>query len=820
MQVELDDSLPKLICLKCVNKAHNSYKFQLQCNKSQTLLDTYIAELEEISYEISKQNILLPSKQIDSQEIVIKNKENVADLQVMASTGDIFSNKDTYAESKSIKITDILASTETENNQSTEDNIMTSKVISKNEIIQKQDLQNTYKNVENTKNEMTEIRNIDTEDHFSDDFNSESDILSLTGEDILSTDDILKSLDLMSNVDNQEDLDIDEDEDCEDLKSCIPLGDETVDQLIKDNLQVDNLDLLTPKMESFNFNLVDEEIDNALDKSDIHQGNEISQLTQPNTEHVSVKHASKGSIESQHYYEKTSPQCQHSSEKPSQFKSVIEDQKIIFEHTSTTKSSNELLSNKTMSSVVPECKSISFTQQDKVSKNDSTSLTNFLKETLVEPVTINSVCNESKTDLDISKCSESILIKPISAVTSVKSPILHVDSTISYNKPLTTHSKYDYQSIKSESKSEIISIQNISNKPESLSLLKNDSNVEAPLVNQPEIISSSYISNTEIKECLSNETKTGISFKISSKDQIILPNSLTKPVAEFKVDSNELKKANNQPKTVPISFKIPSTKTILAKNSNAEPKTVSLALQNSTNKLTVVPITFKSNKLVVNTTSCPSTKSTFKHPLNDSRGSTLNNIIINKPNVETVPLKASTNTVQTELIPIKCSIGNKFQVETILSKVPTKTNTVESILLKTPSNIKATIGTISIKRPSIHSNIESNAFKRPSIQQITFKHPSIISHQLKHQTTKVSSHQQSEKSVQPTQLNNKLIQPPQPFRRLKTFSIKPREPPNMDYYKKEKEDNTVVSILFSYKSNDSTKKLNGILKNKFGSIYV
>lgn len=73
-------------------------------------------------------------------------------------------------------------------------------------------------------------------------------------------------MDLISNGDNQEDLD---EEDCDDLKSCIPLGDETVDQLIKDNLQVDNLDLITPKMEHFNFSLENLHTKNKLTLNDL-----------------------------------------------------------------------------------------------------------------------------------------------------------------------------------------------------------------------------------------------------------------------------------------------------------------------------------------------------------------------------------------------------------------------------------------------------------------------------------------------------------------------------------------------------------------------
>nr|XP_023019591.1 zinc finger protein 121-like [Leptinotarsa decemlineata] len=74
-------------------------------------------------------------------------------------------------------------------------------------------------------------------------FLPESDLLS--SELVFINDEIMKN-------DGTEDPGED---DCDDLRNCIPLGEDTVDQLIKDNLQVDNLELISPKMRSFNLDL-------------------------------------------------------------------------------------------------------------------------------------------------------------------------------------------------------------------------------------------------------------------------------------------------------------------------------------------------------------------------------------------------------------------------------------------------------------------------------------------------------------------------------------------------------------------------------------
>ncbi|KAJ8951483.1 hypothetical protein NQ318_000177 [Aromia moschata] len=151
IKVETDDGLPSMICTKCIDKAHSSYKFQQQCNRSQALLDAYIEQIKELvkDEEISEQ---LGLEKYDLKTDMIENRED-------ANEDDLLSTK--YA------------------------------------LINDVDLHKSA--------------NDDTKSICNDD--------------------------------------------CDDLKNCLPLGEDTVDLLIKDNLQVDNLELISPKLRSFNFSL-------------------------------------------------------------------------------------------------------------------------------------------------------------------------------------------------------------------------------------------------------------------------------------------------------------------------------------------------------------------------------------------------------------------------------------------------------------------------------------------------------------------------------------------------------------------------------------
>ncbi|CAG9822621.1 unnamed protein product [Phaedon cochleariae] len=142
IKVYPDESLPTMVCTECIEKAHSAYKFQQQCNKSQSLLDSYkgqINELKEAAVSISqamKDNISLD---IDEELTKMSNEDDVTGLNSVTNN-------------------------------------------------------------------------------------------------------------------------IDDEHDCDDLKSCLPLGEDTIDELIKDNLQVENLEMISPKIAAFTLELSDEKI--------------------------------------------------------------------------------------------------------------------------------------------------------------------------------------------------------------------------------------------------------------------------------------------------------------------------------------------------------------------------------------------------------------------------------------------------------------------------------------------------------------------------------------------------------------------------------
>lgn len=157
-KVQSDDGLPSMICTKCIDKAHSSYKFQQQCNKSQILLEAYV---EHINKELAQ----------------VKN--------VSAISSDTKESGKKY----------------------------------------------------NLKTEVVET--------------SDSELppeLVLINENDLIKDEVGET-------------------ECDSLKNCIPLGEDTVDQLIKDNLQIDNLELISPKIRSFSLNLKNEENSSNKEKS-------------------------------------------------------------------------------------------------------------------------------------------------------------------------------------------------------------------------------------------------------------------------------------------------------------------------------------------------------------------------------------------------------------------------------------------------------------------------------------------------------------------------------------------------------------------------
>lgn len=140
-----------MICTKCIDKAHSSYKFQLQCNKSQVLLEAYV---EHINKELAQ----------------VEDVPNISSETI--ETDQKFNLKTEVVETSDSELPPELV------------------LINENDLI---------------KNEVGE-------------------------------------------------------NECDSLKNCIPLGEDTVDQLIKDNLQVDNLELISPKIRSFSLNLKNEDV--------------------------------------------------------------------------------------------------------------------------------------------------------------------------------------------------------------------------------------------------------------------------------------------------------------------------------------------------------------------------------------------------------------------------------------------------------------------------------------------------------------------------------------------------------------------------------
>lgn len=162
-----------MICTKCIDKAHSSFKFQKLCNTSQSLLEAYIDRLKELEPD----DLPTIDADIKLNDKPVKNEpKSESNLEFAEPSGDILP----------------------------------------------------------------------------------PELDSLNKEDLIKND---------SPTEPLEDTN-----DCESLKSCLPLGEETIDQLIKDNLQ-DNLDLISPKMQSFhlNFRCSDEE---ELEISDINKFNE------------------------------------------------------------------------------------------------------------------------------------------------------------------------------------------------------------------------------------------------------------------------------------------------------------------------------------------------------------------------------------------------------------------------------------------------------------------------------------------------------------------------------------------------------------------
>lgn len=164
-----------MICTRCINSAHIAYKFQQQCNTSQTILESYLEQI--------KINTL------DSKSIAIsKNLPENTVGNIKVDTGKIKSN-----------------------------------------------------------NEIQYSSSPDT------DLILDSEELLAEGLEYIANDCLMNEEQKDADQRLLVDTEIKDSEDCDDLKNCIPLGEDTVDQLI-DDFKVENLELISPKMD-FNLNI-------------------------------------------------------------------------------------------------------------------------------------------------------------------------------------------------------------------------------------------------------------------------------------------------------------------------------------------------------------------------------------------------------------------------------------------------------------------------------------------------------------------------------------------------------------------------------------
>lgn len=717
MQIEPEDCLPKLICPKCINKAHTSYKFQLQCTRSQSLLKAYIVQLNKSNTNKSLDSLSQTTSPLTSRYIKgapkIKKEEN---------SNKIFKEK--HCTSCKFECNKITADTLEDKAENRENN--------------KRDIQHPYsKHINNgNKNSNLERKNIQLENDFNDN-NSESDILSLTGEDFLSTEDILKSLDLISNEGNHEDLDLDEDEDCDDLKSCIPLGDETVDQLIKDNLQVDNLDSLNPKLESFNFNL---------------SGKEAADLT-------SIK-------------------CK------------IE------------KSSDEIIHLKLLKS---ECTELDHCNNKfKHNLENSLDAAANLKYTNKQPTLLNDDKIESTK---FNKSLTKVEIQPISYQTTNKKSNIEFISV----KTPTKSSKFGIAAFKLpiKTKFENLPSQNKTN------LCKTEY-VSQPLKNGVEF--SNFKSPTVIQSSL-NETLNEDKSKSSTVKN---PSAIIKTSCDTqKVGQITLKRILNERKTsVSTNGVISYNKPFLSPDRKEQCASILFTCSDDKNNLkannnfindsklkseifTMASVKQSTNPVVSKQLPKPKESFFFKHSpddfkvelsspcstndISDAQETTFE-VITNECKIPTESVKNLNSEHDIKLASCK-DLAQK--AEHFFENSNEESIKDENRLKKSPQNVS---NGISLIYSSNVSRIKSALLKCSKNEHSLYKSSNV---QPKYSISKNSEIERPLGKFVPLNDTFKPIHPSESFQQIKTFSIKPREPPNMDYYKKIQEDNTIVSFFFN-----------------------
>lgn len=712
------DNLPKLICSKCKDKAHISYQFQLQCIRSQSFLNDHIAQLSKYTSGKITENFVQDCSSYETKEI---NKEQLLKSNENERCNKIF---------KETKISKTVG----------EINIKPIGIESNN---YGHNWENSFNRNRGTSFESSVIKNCNVQDTFNDDFNSESDE-SLIGEDILSTEDILKSLDLISNIGNQEDLG--EDEDCDDLKSCILLGDETVDQLIKDNLQVDNLDSLPPKMESFILAETDtNSTNNTSSKHQIDKACFLQDATSPSKPEK---------------VERYTKYCE------SYFKQM--DKQTIFTPTCIDTVQSDKLQQ-------PVCKPNIVPIPQKTS-DDTTKLTllkNPQNATLKTSREYNDKCNLKSSSLNEYKFSSKNASNKL--VGSFECQVSTTNIVNLHGNLINTSSgkKMDFQK-----PVEQVLCADLPNKP------KSDSKLKLILLQNP--INKPKIKPNLILK-LPDKSENEASFKRCDTEIAHNSNSTT-----FSSNGTNLQKSG------PALVKIKSNEAIIVKCPNDKMKDELSNNNNNNNKLKVGILENLTKKFNVGQGLLPFTDKNHTIPTNKLNEEVSYSI----PTEEIKPGLTSFKFCNVEQRKIKVDPEQINLLSNPSFKIKIENTSVEDTFKESNSSNQllneSQVHSVPFETESNELKVEFTPFKYPTLQNIPFKHPNIITFKSKYQA-------KNNIIKKPGELCSMQISGKTPthflqsFPKIKTFSIKPREPPNMDYYKQEGENNTVVSIIFYIK---------------------
>lgn len=707
--------MPKLICSKCIDKAHISYQFQLQCIRSQSFLNAHLSKStsREITENVVQDCSPHGTKEIDKEKL-LKDNEN-------KSCNKIFKER---------KIS------KTVSDSNNEDIGIESRNIGHN-------WENNFNKNEGTTFKSSVTKNCNFNANFNDDFNSESDE-SLTGEDILSTEDILKSLDLISNIGNQEDLG--EEEDCDDLKSCILLGDETVDQLIKDNLQVDNLDSLPPKIESFNLVETATNLTNKI--SSKHQIDNACFLQDANINPTQPEKL-----------ERYTKYCEN------YFKQI--DKQTIFTPTCIDTVQTDNIQQPVCNSDIVSIplKTSSDVTKPLLNKGnlESSSLNNKLVGSLEPQVSTTNIGNLHDILINVSSDKMMNFQKPIEQVLSANLP----------TKP------------KSDSKFKLVLLQNPINKAKikpSLIIKVPDKKCENGFTFERNDTEFAHNSNFTFSSNKTNQQKSGSALvKIKSNEAIVVNNPNDKMKDEFNNNNNKLKagilrnltkKFNVGQGLLQFTNKHLPIKPLILNNSNKK----SIVIKHSS-----VDVKVDSNSPKIST-----------NKLNEQVLYSIQTEEI-KPGLTLLKL-CNAEKRKVEVDPQQVNILNNSSFK-IKKENTSFENTVKEGHSSHQLVNESQVHSVPFENKSNELKIEFKPFKCPTLQHIPFKHPNIITIKSKYQANNIVK--KPGELLCSMQLNSKTPNNfLQSFPKIKTFSIKPREPPNMDYYKQDGENNTVVSIIF------------------------